>query len=118
MRPARRKLSGLPAVVIHSGTSGRIGRGSGDVTRGTIFVKLVDLSERPYSQFDVMRDARLMLRDYPDYRIGVNDVDPTRSGGGGNNFGVDVNLVGPDLDVLSDYTYRLIDRLRRAAGLA
>ena len=112
-----KKLPGVTSLLTTIGdTSGRVGRGSGDVTRGSIFVKLVDLSERDYSQFDVMRDARLMLRDYPDYRIGVNDVDPLRSGGG-NNFGVDVNLVGPDLDVLSEYTYKLIDRLRNVKGL-
>ena len=113
-----KKLPGVTSLLTTIGdTSGRIGRGSGDVTRGSIYVKMVDLSERDYSQFDVMRDARLMLRDYPDYRIGVNDVDPTRSGGGGNNFGVDVNLVGPDLEVLTDYTYRLVDRLRKVKGL-
>ena len=96
-------------------TSGRIGRGSGDVTRGH------DL--RPAGRpgrarlLAVRRDARGPRRsssDYPDYRTSVSDVDPLRSAAAaGDNFAVDVNLVGPDLDVLTDYTYRLIDRLKQ-----
>lgn len=40
----------------------------------------------------------------------------TRSAPGGT-FSVDINLVGPDLDVLSDYTDRLIERLKKVKGL-
>jgi len=111
-----KKLKGVTSLLTTIGdSSGRLTRGSGDVTRGSIYVKLVDLEERDYSQFDVMREARTMLADYPDFRIGVSDIDPLRSGG--NTFAVDVNLVGTDLDVLSEYTYKLIDRLKKVKGL-
>jgi hypothetical protein len=56
-----------------------------------------------------------MFRDYPDQRITVSSVDPLRTGGRGHT--VDINLVGPDLDVLTDYTFRLIERLRKVPGL-
>ncbi|MBX6313361.1 MAG: efflux RND transporter permease subunit, partial [Isosphaeraceae bacterium] len=112
-----KKLPGVVSVLTTIGdTSGRITKGSGDVTRGSLYVKLVDLNERDFSQFDVMKQARQMLRDYPDDRISVSNIDPLR--GSGYSFQVDLNLVGPDLDVLSDYTYKLIDRLKRVPGLA
>lgn len=111
-----KKLPGVTNILTTIGdTSGRTTGGSGDVTRGTLYVQIVDLSERDFSQFDVMRQAREMLRDYPDYRITVSAVDPLRSSSFG--FSVDINLVGPDLKVLEEYTYRLVDRLRKVPGL-
>src|SRR5262249_53766763 len=44
-------------------TSGRVARGQGDVTRGTIYCRLVDLAERKKNQFDVIRGARGVLDD-------------------------------------------------------
>jgi HAE1 family hydrophobic/amphiphilic exporter-1 len=114
------RLKPLPGVrrmlTVIGDTSGRLGRGAGDVTRGSIYVKLADLGEREVSQFDVMRQARDILKDYPDWRTGVSDVDPLRSGGM-NNFALDINLVGPDLDVLNRYTDQLVERLRKVPGL-
>ena len=112
-----RTLPGVTRILTTIGdTSGRITKGSGDVTRGNIYVRLVDISDRDYSQFDVMRKARAILADYPDFRSAVSNVDPLRSSSYG--FAVDLNLVGPDLDVLTDYTYRLVDRLKGIPGLA
>ncbi|HEX8199966.1 MAG TPA: efflux RND transporter permease subunit, partial [Isosphaeraceae bacterium] len=113
-----RPLAGVTSILTTIGdTSGRLGRGAGDVTRGTLYVQLVDLARRDFAQADVMRQAREVLRDYPDYRISISEVDPLRSGGGGNNFAVDVNLVGPELEVLTEYTDRLIGRLKKVPGL-
>lgn len=47
-------------------TSGRISKGQGDVTKATIYVRMLDLAEREYSQFHVMNDARTIIQDYPD----------------------------------------------------
>jgi HAE1 family hydrophobic/amphiphilic exporter-1 len=111
-------LPGVTSILTTIGdTSGRLGRGAGDVTRGTVFVKLTDLSERSISQFEVMKQARAILARYPEWRTGVSDVDPLRSGGGGYNFTVDVNLIGPDLDRLNGYTEELIRRLKLVPGL-
>ncbi len=112
-----RTLPGVTSQLTTIGdTSGRVGRGAGDVTRGQIYVRIVDLADRDFSQFDLMRQAREILRDYPDYRTSVSDVDPLR-GGGMNNFAVDVNLVGPELDVLTAKSEELIQRLRKVPGL-
>lgn len=112
-----RELPGVVSILSTIGdTSGRLGRGEGDVTRGNIYVRLVDLNERDYSQFDVMSQARKIFDEYPDWRTGVSDVDPLRSGSS-NNYAIDINLVGPDLDVLNDYTEKLIQKLRSYPGL-
>ena len=48
--------------------------GQGEVTRASIYCRLVDLTKREYSQFDSMQEARKILVDYPDLRAAVQDV--------------------------------------------
>src|SRR5258706_10695430 len=47
-------------------TSGRFSRGQGEVTRGPTYVRLIDLTERKFTQFDVMAEPRKLLLAYPD----------------------------------------------------
>ena len=84
-------------------TTGRVTRGQGEVTACTIYVRLVDISERDYSQFDVMADARAMLADYPDLRSTVQDVSAFQ-GTGFRHVMVDLNLRGPDMDKLREFS--------------
>ena len=110
-----RDLPGVTGLLTTIGeTSTRVSRGSGDVTRGSILVRLVDLTEREFTQFDVMSQARKIMAQYPDLRSGV--VDATNQGGG-LAVQVDINLVGPDLDVLYEYTDKLVERLKKAPEL-
>src|SRR5919204_5142858 len=67
-----RSLRGVTDVLTTIGDqSGRVKPGEGDVTTGSLYVRLVDLHEREFSQFDVMADARWILRQYPDLRTAV-----------------------------------------------
>jgi HAE1 family hydrophobic/amphiphilic exporter-1 len=61
-----------------------------------------------------MSQARKIMAQYPDLRSGV--VDATNQGGG-LAVQVDINLVGPDLDVLYEYTDKLVERLKKAPEL-
>lgn len=110
------KLKDLPGVTSMLTTIGetstRVARGSGDVTRASILVRLIDLTKRDFSQFDVMAQARKVLTQYPDFRSGVTE--PSNRGGGGLSSTIDINLVGPDLKVLYEYTEKLVQRLRKA----
>ena len=110
------KLKDLPGVTSMLTTIGetstRVARGSGDVTRASILVRLIDLTKRDYSQFDVMAQARKVLTQYPDFRSGVTE--PSNRGGGGLSSTIDINLVGPDLKVLYEYTEKLVQRLRKS----
>ena len=110
------KLKDLPGVTSMLTTIGetstRVARGSGDVTRASILVRMIDLTKRDYSQFDVMAQARKVLTQYPDFRSGVTE--PSNRGGGGLSSTIDINLVGPDLKVLYEYTEKLVQRLRKS----
>ena len=102
-----RDLRGVRKTLITIGdTTGRTVRGQGEVTRASIYCRLSDLRERAFSQFDVMADARRILLDYPDLRAAVQDV-AAFSGAGFRQVMVDLNLRGPDMERLQDYSEKI-----------
>jgi HAE1 family hydrophobic/amphiphilic exporter-1 len=96
-------------------TSGRVVKGEGDVTNGTIYVRMTDLEKRAYTQFAIQQSAREFLKDYPDLRASVNDVSAFQGGRRPQTF--QVNLAGPDLNQLNTYAQDLIRRLKAKPGL-
>jgi len=106
LREIEDRLSQLRGVThrftIIGDTTGRIAEGQGDVTAASIYVRLIDLRERDYTQFDVMQDARGVMADYPDIRAAVQDVQAFQ-GTGFRQVEIDLNLSGPDLAQLQVY---------------
>ncbi len=111
-----KKLRGVTKILTTIGdTTGNVKAGQGDVTAGNIYVRLVDLSKRDYSQFDVMGDARKLFQDYPDLRVSVQGVNPF-SGGGVRQTDLEFNLRGPSLQRLQEYSEKIIARMREVPG--
>jgi HAE1 family hydrophobic/amphiphilic exporter-1 len=90
--------------------------GEGDVTSGSLYVRLVDLHERDFSQFDVMADARWILGQYPDLRTAVQGINPLATGGQRLSE-LELDLRGPDLNRLQGYAEQLMDGMRKLPGL-
>lgn len=114
------RLMKLPGVThrftVIGENTGSAGKGQGDVTRGSIYLRLKDLEEREYSQFDVMQRARNVMKDYPDLRSAVSDVQ-TIQASGQDSRSFQVLLSGPDLDKLAEYSDTLIKKLQQIPGL-
>ncbi|MGD9629277.1 MAG: efflux RND transporter permease subunit [Pyrinomonadaceae bacterium] len=81
------------------------------VNSGTIYVKLADIKDREKSQEIMMSDAREILKDYPDLRTGVQQVQAF-SGGGFRNANVQFLIAGPDLKKLEEYSGKIMERMR------
>ena len=134
------KLRGTEHVFTTIGQTegGRVVKGEGDVTRGTIYVRITDLEKRhaavplrgwwdlaghvrrlfaraPFDQFEIQQEARKFLEDYPDLRVSVNDVSPFQGGRRPQTF--QVSLAGPDLNQLAAYGDQLIAELKREGGI-
>lgn len=114
------RLAELPGVVNRFVTigenTGAAGKGQGDVTRGSIYVRLKELHERDFSQFDIMSRARNILLDYPDLRCAVTDVSAVGTAGqDARTF--QVSIQGPELDRLAEYSEKLMEGLRTIPGL-
>ena len=97
--------------------NGNAGKGQGDVTRGSIYFRISELNERKYTQFEVMKRARAILREYPELRTTVSDVSAIGGGPNGDSRTFQVSISGPDLDKLSDYAHTFKTRLREVPGL-
>lgn len=105
-------------------TSGRLGKGEGDVTITNLYCKLPELGgfwdtytgkTRKWSQFQAMAMARKVLAEYPDVRGSVQLLTGI-STGGGRNSDLQFNLVGPDLAKLTEYADDFLAKLREKGG--
>jgi HAE1 family hydrophobic/amphiphilic exporter-1 len=112
-----RKLRGTTHIftTIGQANGGRVVKGEGDVTKGTVYVRMADLEDRDYTQFAIQQETRDLLKDYPDLRASVNDVSPFSNGARPQTF--QVNLSGPDLKELEKHSNELVRRLKEKPGL-
>ncbi|MBI3838385.1 MAG: efflux RND transporter permease subunit [Planctomycetia bacterium] len=115
------RIAKLPGVThrftVIGENNNSVGKGQGDVTRGSIYVRMKELEEREYTQFEVMQRARRILAEYPDLRTAVIDVSSIqRSGQDSRVF--HLLLSGPELEKLASYSDALIKKLRQIPGLA
>lgn len=109
-------LRGVKHTLVTIGdTTGLVGAGEGDVTTGAIYVRMKELEERDFTQFDVMADARKILADYPDLRTSVQAVN--LFGGGGQRMSdFEFDLVGPEIEKLEEYSTAIMAEMRRTPG--
>lgn len=129
------KLRGVTDVFSAIGDmSGRVSRGQGDVTAGTIYARMTDLEKRTikwydvghwfnrlagrtedrnkyFTQFEVQADAREIMKQYPDLRVSVQDV-AAFAAQGFRQAMIDFNLRGPDLNKLQSYSNEIMAWLR------
>lgn len=119
VREIESRLSKLPGVVHRYTSIGQTGsaKGQGDVTRGSIYLRIVELSERKFSQFDLMGRVRNILSEYPDLRTSVSDVSALGGGPNGDNRIFQISLQGPEVEQLSNYADILKQKLRQLPGL-
>lgn len=114
------RLAELPGVkqrfVVIGENNGASGKAQGDVTRGSIYLRLSELKDRKYTQFDVMQRARDLLLDYPDLRCSVSDVSAIQANGQDTRI-FQMSLLGPDLDKLEEYATTLKERFQKIPGL-
>jgi HAE1 family hydrophobic/amphiphilic exporter-1 len=143
------RLRTLPAVehllTTVGDVSGRVGKGAGDVTKASIYVRLAALDDRVrgpldrvlllapapiaralgvkpleprlanVSQFAVMRAARVLMTEFPDLRSSVQL--PAAVASGAANADIEFNVLGPDLDELGRYSDRIMARMRQVPGI-
>jgi HAE1 family hydrophobic/amphiphilic exporter-1 len=82
------------------------------VNLASIYVKLTDIKDRPVTQEQLMVDTRKLLQKYPqDLRTSVQPV-AAISGGGNRNSDIQYVIGGPDLDRLTEYSQRLLEKMK------
>lgn len=85
------------------------------VNEGGVYVKMKPKAERELSQADAMTWARERLADIKDAKVSVEIV-PRFSGGGRKWADLQMEIRGPDLEVLDSVAARVIERMRASEG--
>lgn len=122
------RINGQPVMtdtlVTIGNTSGRLGKGEGDVTVASIYCRLPELGglwdtvtgkTRRWSQFQAMGMARGVMAQFPDVRSSVQLI--SNIGGGGRNSDLQFNFTGPDLAKLIGFSDQIISSMREVRGL-
>src|SRR3954463_12144724 len=101
-------------------TSGSVGKGEGNVTLAVIYCRLPQLGgfwsrtlgyTRKWTQFEAMARARRIMAEFPDVRGAVQTI--SNIGQTGRNSELQFNLLGPDIEKLSDYADQIIAEMRK-----
>ena len=107
-----RKLPGVLYTVMQVGGGGaREGKAQGEVSRGNIYVRLLDLKDRSFTQFDSMNEARKILVEFPDFRASVQDISAF-SATGFREVMIDFNLRGSDMRKLESLAEEITTWMR------
>jgi hydrophobe/amphiphile efflux-1 (HAE1) family protein len=86
------------------------------VNHSHIFVQLKPIGERRLTQDEVAVRVRQLMTAYPNYKPSV--LMKTPLGGGESSFyPIQLNLLGPDLRRLANYSLKLLDRANRIPGV-
>jgi HAE1 family hydrophobic/amphiphilic exporter-1 len=80
------------------------------------YIRLVDISKRNFTQEDVAKDIRKIMAQYPNIRSRVNW--PSALGEGESYSGINVRLLGPDLQKVGEYGKKVYDQLKTVPGFA
>ncbi|MBA3443222.1 MAG: efflux RND transporter permease subunit, partial [Pyrinomonadaceae bacterium] len=82
------------------------------VNNASIYVRLTPITDREQSQYELMSQARGILKRYPqELRTSVQQV-AAISGGGQRNADVQYTIGGPDLEKLTVYSQELLKRMK------
>jgi HAE1 family hydrophobic/amphiphilic exporter-1 len=113
-RDVREQIPGVENTLINAGAGG----GGGGPNSGSVQVRLRPVSERKFSQTDLIQQTRDMIRKrkYPkDYVItasGGSSIGASLGGGRGGSS-IAYFITGPDIDKLGEYSAKLVDRIKQ-----
>jgi HAE1 family hydrophobic/amphiphilic exporter-1 len=105
-----RRIAAMPGVAfvnpyVHEGL----------MSHSHVYIKLVDLSQRRFSNLDAAAEVRKLCASYPNLRYKV--MIPSALGGGENFFPIRALILGPDFDRVVDLSKDAAARIRKVPGL-
>jgi HAE1 family hydrophobic/amphiphilic exporter-1 len=109
-----KEIQGIPGVadiepLVNPGGSGAVGGGGGsNVTHVHFNVQAKPLEDRKETQAQMMAEMRRRLAKYPAYRPSLTSRNALGSGEGAGGYGISLNIMGPDLPQLSDYSLKTL----------
>jgi HAE1 family hydrophobic/amphiphilic exporter-1 len=113
-RDVREQIPGVDSTLVNAGGGG----GGGSPNSGSVSIRLKPVSDRKYSQADLIQQTRDMIRKrkYPkDYVLtasGGSSIGASLGQGrGGSSLGFFIS--GPDIQKLDEYSNKLVERIKK-----
>jgi HAE1 family hydrophobic/amphiphilic exporter-1 len=91
--------------------------GAGRMNHAHLFVRLKPLADRRVSQDQVIAHMRTILVGHPGYRPSISMRTALGTGENGG-FPIQANLLGPDLQKITDYSLKLVAAAQKTPSLA
>jgi HAE1 family hydrophobic/amphiphilic exporter-1 len=119
-----KEVQGVPGVadiepIVNPGGSGVVGGGGGsNVTHVHFNVQALPIEDRKQTQAQMMAEMRRRLAKYPAYRPSLTSRNALGSGEGAGGYGISLNILGPDLAQLSEYSLKTLAEAQRTPSLA
>jgi HAE1 family hydrophobic/amphiphilic exporter-1 len=111
-RDIREQIPGVESTLVLAG----FGRGSGP-NNGFINVRLLPVEQREFSQSELIQKTRSLVKKYQskDYQISVSAPSSIASGLGLGRGGTGISyyISGPDMELLTDYAKKLVEKMRQ-----
>ncbi len=108
-------VKGIPEVTTVFYNQGFGPGGIGQINKAAMFVRLVPKGERKRSQEKIKAEIRKKLREIPGMKGTAEDI--SLIGGGVRNVPIQYVIRGLDLNVLQDYTKRIMKDLAKVPGV-
>jgi hydrophobic/amphiphilic exporter-1 (mainly G- bacteria), HAE1 family len=111
---ALKELQGIPGVaniepLVNPGGSGVTGGGGGsNVTHVHFNVQAVPVEDRKQTQAQLIAEMRKRLLKYPAYRPSITSRNALGSGEGAGGYAISLNILGPDLPQLAEYSLKTL----------
>src|SRR3954454_7214457 len=119
-----KEVQGIPGVadiepIVNPGGSGVTGGGGGsNVTHVHFNVQAVPYEDRQESQAKIIAEMRRRLAKFPAFRPSITARNALGSGEGAGGYAISLNILGPDLPQLSDYSLRTLAAAQQTPSLA
>ena len=119
-----KEIQGIPGVadiepIVNPGGSGVVGGGgSGGVTHVHFNVQAEPYEDRKQSQSKIIAEMRKRLAKFPAYRPSITARNALGSGEGAGGYAISLNILGPDLRQLSDYSLRTLAAAQQTPSIA
>src|SRR5437868_3278472 len=119
-----KEVQGIPGVadiepIVNPGGSGVTGGGGGsNVTHVHFNVQALPYEDRKESQAQMIAEMRKRLSKFPAARPSVTARNALGSGEGAGGYAISLNILGPDLKQLSDYSLRTLAAAQQTPSLA
>ena len=81
-----------------------------------LYIRLVDISQRNFTNFDVADEVRKITDEYHQVRTRIGF--PSALGGGEGQWPLSIGIYGPDLDTAGIYARKVFDVLKKTPGFS